>query len=208
MKYIIAGGRDFNNRAIMFPILSKQISNMSDTIISGDARGADELGAEWATHFQIPIQHFPAQWDKYGKSAGFIRNAEMGEEADALIAFWDGKSKGTAHMIKTMKIQKKPYWVYDYNGNLIEEGTQTIDKDKNINYATIKIYNKENNNTLMEFETPINSDLEHHSYNSKKEIQMRIPGSMIQNIQLGDGTNFIEQYGNYDKYEFEIPLKE
>ena len=47
----------------------------------------------------------------------------MGEEADALIAFWDGKSKGTAHMIKTMKRNNKPYWVYDYNGNLIEEGT-------------------------------------------------------------------------------------
>ena len=207
MKYIIAGGRDFNNRSAMFPILSKHISNMCDMIISGDARGADALGAEWATHFQIPIQHFPAQWDKYGKSAGFIRNAEMGEEADALIAFWDGKSKGTAHMIKTMKIQKKPYWIYDYNGNLIEEGTQAIDKDKNINYATIKIYNKENNNTLMEFETPINSDLEHYSYNSKKEIQMRIPGNMIQDIQLGDGADFIEKYGNYDKYEFEIPLK-
>lgn len=159
MKYIIAGGRDFNNRLAMFPILSKHISNMCDTIISGDARGADKLGAEWATHFQIPIQHFPAQWDKYGKNAGFIRNAEMGEEADALIAFWDGKSKGTAHMIKTMKIQKKPYWVYDYNGNLIEEGTWGIDKNKNIDYATIKIYNKENNNILMEFETPINSDL-------------------------------------------------
>ena len=62
-------------------------------------------------------------------------------------------------MIKTMKIQKKPYWVYDYNGNLIEEGTQAIDKNKNIEYVTIKIYNKENNNILMEFETPINSDL-------------------------------------------------
>ena len=123
MKYIIAGGRDFNNRSIMFPILSKHISNMCDTIISGDARGADALGVEWAAHFQIPIQHFPAQWDKYGKSAGFIRNAEMGEEADALIAFWDGKSKGTAHMIKTMKRNNKPYWVYNYNGELIEERT-------------------------------------------------------------------------------------
>ena len=163
MKYIIAGGRDFNNRAIMFPILSKHISNMSDTIISGDARGADALGAEWAAHFQIPIQHFPAQWDKYGKSAGFIRNAEMGEEADALIAFWDGKSKGTAHMIKTMKRNNKPYWVYNYNGELIEEETQVI---------------------------------------------LRIPGNMIQDIQLGDGTDFIEKYGNYDKYEFEILLKE
>lgn len=116
MKIIIAGGRDFNNRSVMFPILSKHINNMTDTIICGDARGADLLGAEWAAHFSIPIQHFPAYWDQYGKAAGFIRNAEMGEHADALIAFWDGQSKGTKHMIQTMKRLKKPYWVYNYDG--------------------------------------------------------------------------------------------
>ena len=204
MKYIIAGGRDFSNRAILEKVCNSFTD--IDTVISGCAQGADTIGAEWAAKKGITLQTFPAYWDVYGKSAGFIRNAEMGEEADALIAFWNGKSKGTAHMIKTMKRNNKPYWVYDYNGNLTEEGTQAI--DKNINYATIKIYNKENDNTLMEFETPINSDLEHYSCNSKKEIYMRIPGNMIQDIQLGDGTDFIEKYGNYDKYEFEIPLKE
>ena len=122
MKYIIAGGRDFNNRSIMFPILSKYINNMCDTIISGDARGADALGAEWATHFQIPVKHFPAKWDEYGKAAGYIRNAEMAEYGDMLIAFWDGKSRGTMNMIKTMKLHKKPYWVYNYQGELVEQG--------------------------------------------------------------------------------------
>lgn len=120
MKYIVAGGRNFNNRLIMFPILSKHINNMTDTIICGDACGADTLGAEWATHFGIPIQHFPAHWDTYGKAAGFIRNAEMGDFADAAIIFWDGESKGTAHMIQAMKFSKKPYWLYDYEGHLVE----------------------------------------------------------------------------------------
>lgn len=122
MKIIVAGGRDFNNRSVMFPILSKHINNMNDTIISGDARGADALGAEWATHFQIPIQHFPAKWDEYGKVAGYIRNAEMAEHGDMLIAFWDGKSKGTMNMIKAIKLYKKPYYVYNYKGELIDSG--------------------------------------------------------------------------------------
>ena len=121
MKYIIAGGRDFNNYSIVRQTIDR-FSNV-DEIVSGDARGADAQGIIYGTQYNIKVVHFPAQWDLYGKSAGFIRNAEMGEYADALIAFWDGKSKGTAHMIKTMKRNNKPYWVYNYNGELIEEGT-------------------------------------------------------------------------------------
>ena len=122
MRIIIAGGRDFNNYAILDKILPNEINPAYDTIISGDARGADILGAEWGAKHGIPIQHFPAYWDIYGKAAGFIRNAEMGEYADMLIAFWDGKSKGTAHMIKTMKIKKKPYLIFNYQGEEIERG--------------------------------------------------------------------------------------
>lgn len=118
MKIIVAGGRDFNNRFTIDKILSQYINPEEDTIISGDARGADMLGVEWAAHFSVPIQHFPAYWDIYGKAAGFIRNAEMGEYADAAIVFWDGQSKGTAHMIQTMKRLKKPCYVFDYNGEL------------------------------------------------------------------------------------------
>ena len=119
MKYIIAGGRDFNNRAIMNKILSKYISPSSDIIISGCAQGADTLGAEWAATHGVALQTFPAQWDQYGKAAGYIRNAEMGEYADTAIIFWNGKSKGTAHMIKTMERLKKSYYIFDYNGRLI-----------------------------------------------------------------------------------------
>ena len=121
MKYIIAGGRDFNNRNILYRILNENRYSKNITeIVSGDARGADTLGAEWADVYGLRVTHFPAQWDKYGKSAGFIRNAEMGEYADAAIIFWDGASKGTKHMIQTMKRLGKPYSVYDYSGELIE----------------------------------------------------------------------------------------
>lgn len=120
MKYIVAGGRDFNNYSLMTLILSRHINPEEDTIISGGARGADELGARYASEHGIPLQIFPAYWDTYGKSAGFIRNAEMGEHADCAIVFWDGKSKGSKHMIKTMKYLRKQCYVYDYNGKLYD----------------------------------------------------------------------------------------
>ena len=81
---------------------------------------AGGLGALWAAKHSVPLQCFPAQWNIYGKSAGFIRNAEMGEYADLAICFWDGKSKGTFHMIKTMKRLNKPVYVFDYNGESYE----------------------------------------------------------------------------------------
>ena len=120
MKYIIAGGRDFNNYSIMRQILFGIINPEEDIIVCGDARGADMQGAMYAAQYNVPIQHFPAYWDTYGKTAGFIRNAEMGAYADAAIIFWDGVSKGTKHMIQTMKKLGKPYSVFNYKGELIE----------------------------------------------------------------------------------------
>ena len=118
MKYIIAGGRNFNNRAILEKVCNSFTD--IDTVISGCAQGADTIGAEWAAKKGIALQTFPAYWDVYGKSAGFIRNAEMGEHADCAIVFWDGKSKGSKHMIKTMKYLRKQCYVYDYNGKLYD----------------------------------------------------------------------------------------
>jgi len=122
MKYIIAGGRDFKNRNLMYAVMntikkySPSVGKPITEVVSGDAIGADSLGVEWASVNTIPVRHFPAEWDKYGKSAGFIRNAEMGDYADAAICFWNGESKGTKHMIDTMKRLGKPCYVYNYNG--------------------------------------------------------------------------------------------
>ena len=121
MKIIIAGGRDFNNYYILEKVLNS-FKGLIDEVVSGDARGADELGARWATYNNIHVNHFPADWDYYGHAAGFIRNIEMADNADALIAFWDGKSKRTGHMIKTMQMKKKPYRVFNYNGEEIMKG--------------------------------------------------------------------------------------
>lgn len=73
-------------------------------IISGVANGADKLGERFAEEYNLKIKKFPANWDLYGKSAGYKRNEQMAlyakEDNGVLIAFWDGESKGTVHMIK------------------------------------------------------------------------------------------------------------
>ena len=118
MKLIVAGGRDFSNRTLLYAVLDDFRRKFRiDTILSGFAKGADTLGAEYASERSIPVKSYPADWDKNGNAAGYIRNAEMGKDADAAICFWDGKSKGTKHMIHTMKRQNKPCYVFDYEGN-------------------------------------------------------------------------------------------
>lgn len=72
-------------------------------ILSGAARGADTLAIEYAKLRNIPCREFPAQWDRYGKRAGMIRNREMLAHADALVAFWDGRSRGTKNMVDIAK---------------------------------------------------------------------------------------------------------
>lgn len=113
LRVIIAGSRDFDD----FPKLMNscidilhEISAQNDDldkirIVSGTARGADLLGEQYAKISGYELSRFPADWDGLGKRAGYVRNAEMAKYAMAegnygvLIAFWDGKSKGTKHMI-------------------------------------------------------------------------------------------------------------
>jgi len=104
MKLIIAGGRDFSNYELLCEEVGRVIANFPQVeIVSGGARGADLLGEHYAIDNSIPVKRFPAEWDKYGKSAGFRRNSDMAQYADHCICFWDGKSKGTGHMIDLAK---------------------------------------------------------------------------------------------------------
>lgn len=96
MKTIIAGGRDFTNYEFA---REKLLEYEITEIISGGARGADQIGEQFAREQNKPLKVFPADWNKYGKSAGYRRNEQMAEYGEQLIAFWDGKSKGTKHMI-------------------------------------------------------------------------------------------------------------
>lgn len=107
MKLIIAGGRDFSNwKVLVGNVMQFQDETVSITeIVCGEAKGADLLGRKLAEQSSCPIASFPADWNKHGKSAGYKRNVEMAKYADALIAFWDGESRGTAHMIETASNQ-------------------------------------------------------------------------------------------------------
>ena len=114
MKLIIAGSRNVTE----YDELKHAIVNLSIVIhdvtevVSGGARGADALGEKFAKEYNIPLKIFPANWDKHGKSAGYIRNAEMAKYADTLLALWDEESRGTKHMIDLMSKEKKKTYVY------------------------------------------------------------------------------------------------
>lgn len=115
LRIIIAGSRNFDNYKELEDesnkIIEKELNNdihnyiKSIRIISGTARGADQLGERFAKKYNYRLSCFQAEWGLYGKSAGYRRNAEMGKFAVSnnnigiLIAFWDSKSKGTKYMI-------------------------------------------------------------------------------------------------------------
>jgi len=104
-RVIIAGGRDFSDFDLLYCTMDHLLSNTQNTvrIVCGKARGADTLGERYAKEKGYAVDYYPADWERYGKAAGFIRNEEMARNADALVAFWDGKSRGTKNMIDLAK---------------------------------------------------------------------------------------------------------
>ncbi len=102
-RVIIAGTRSFNDYELLRTSCNNLLSVKQRThtvvIISGTARGADQMGERYARERGFQLRRFPADWEQHGKSAGHIRNAKMADNADALIAFWDGMSNGTKNMI-------------------------------------------------------------------------------------------------------------
>jgi hypothetical protein len=85
-----------------------------DTVISGTSYGVDVLGEEWARRNKIPVKKYPADWKLYGKAAGPIRNAVMAKSADALIAVWDGESRGTRNVIQEARIERIPVHILKF----------------------------------------------------------------------------------------------
>lgn len=122
MKTIIAGSRGLKWADVEAATAACPWTAEISEVVSGCAPGVDRLGELWAKRRSIPMRYFPAQWGMYGKSAGPRRNSMMAEYADALVAVWDGESKGTQNMIGQardrglrvfvwLKIQRN--WCYD-----------------------------------------------------------------------------------------------
>ena len=114
-KLTIAGSRTFSDYTYLEKsvdeFIEKHFPNEDITIISGCARGADRLDEEYAKSRGYDIDSHPAQWDVYGKCAGFRRNEEMVEIADGAVLFWDGHSHGTKHDIELCTRKEIPFEV-------------------------------------------------------------------------------------------------
>lgn len=122
-RVIVAGGRDFND----YELLSGELNalfwgrDLHDIeIVCGKARGADSLGETYAKEKGIKIAYFPANWATYGIRAGYLRNESMAKYGTALVAFWDGKSKGTKSMIDLAKSHNLKTTVVSYDNRIGE----------------------------------------------------------------------------------------
>jgi len=115
VKVIIAGGRDFKDYGLLCRKADYYLSRQDEIeIVSGTAKGADKLGERYADERGYKITRFPADWGTFGNSAGYRRNEEMAQYADALIAFWNERSKGTKHMIDLAELYKLKVRVITY----------------------------------------------------------------------------------------------
>ena len=117
MRIIIAGSRTFKDYDYLEKICNLTLSRFrcDITIVCGMADGADTLGYNYAYRKRYAVAEFPADWDTLGNVAGHIRNREMAEYSDMLIAFWDGKSTGTKNMIAQAKDLGLQVLVINYN---------------------------------------------------------------------------------------------
>ena len=114
MKLAIIGSRTFNDYERMCNEILTLFTDKIECIVSGGAKGADSLGERYAKERDIQTIILKPDWNKYGRSAGFIRNHDIIKTCTHVIAFWDGQSKGTKHSIDLAKQLGKPCWIVKF----------------------------------------------------------------------------------------------
>ena len=114
MKVIVAGSRSITDYYIVKEAIEDSGFKITE-VVCGGAKGVDSLGRDWSFFNVIPVKEFPAKWKKYGKKAGIIRNTEMIEYADAIVAVWNGRSKGTKHCIDLAVKKGLDYYIKEIN---------------------------------------------------------------------------------------------
>lgn len=114
-KVIVAGSRDYANKTYIYNKLDILLSKINKPvqIVSGLAKGVDSIAVEYAKDRGLSLKTFEAHWDDYGKKAGILRNIEMGDYADALVAFRLNNSVGTTHMIEYAKSKNLKIRTYE-----------------------------------------------------------------------------------------------
>lgn len=111
MRTIIAGSRSLVSYETLLLAIAEFPFTIT-TVISGTARGVDELGERWAEENNTPLECYPADWAKFGRRAGYVRNEQMAQVAEGALILWDGMSPGTKHMINTCEHVNLPYYIY------------------------------------------------------------------------------------------------
>ena len=128
-KVIIAGGRTFKDYNLLYDYCKKALSLQDDIeIVSGTANGADKFAEIYANNHGYTCTLFKADWDNYGKSAGYRRNSEMHNyikqfEHRGCLCFWDGFSKGTQHNFKLANDNNTPLRIYNYTNKEYKKET-------------------------------------------------------------------------------------
>ena len=117
-RVVIAGGREFSDYKYLCERMDAMLVRVQQefkiVVLCGKARGADTLGEQYAKARGYEVNYYPADWNRYGRSAGHIRNSWMARDADAVVVFWDGKSIGSKDMICRTKESNKPLRVFRY----------------------------------------------------------------------------------------------
>lgn len=108
MKVVISGSRTIKNKNLVWKLLNESKFKITE-LISGGAQGVDTFGEEWARSKNIPVKVYKPDYTiQNPKYAPLLRNQKMAEIGDALIAIWENRSRGTAHMIECMEKLNKP----------------------------------------------------------------------------------------------------
>ena len=141
-RLAIVGSRTFND----FAILNRVIDDIIDEsgynvtkIVSGGARGADELGERYAEKYGIEKLIFKADWKRFGKRAGFIRNVDIIKNCDVCICFWNGDSHGTLHDIQLCFEHEKECYVYNFNTGKLNYNSGQVSADMDVFIEKCKI---------------------------------------------------------------------
>jgi hypothetical protein len=107
VKIVIAGSRSFHDYQLLCQTLAPERHRITQ-VITGGARGADQLGYRWAWKHAVKHQLFRADWERFGKAAGVRRNHQMAQAGDVLVVLGHTTSPGTAHLIQCMRALRKP----------------------------------------------------------------------------------------------------
>lgn len=115
MTLAIVGSRGYDNYKEFYLELNVILKEHKiNTFVSGGAKGADTMAEQYAKEHGIKILVLKPNWKKYGKKAGFLRNNEIIQKCDVVVAFWDGSSHGTKHSIQLAKKLSKPIKIIRY----------------------------------------------------------------------------------------------